>query len=113
MTTPEFVTVGQARAHMRVPAGTDDSDLELKIAAATQLVCEHIADRHPADSAWIAEIESWTNVDPPPVVVLAVLEQVAEFYRFRGDDEETPQERWFLAPSIETLLSRYRNRAFA
>ncbi len=125
MTTPILVTLVELRDHLKMPqptgsppAGPDDADLQRKLDAATQLVCDYIADRNPADPDWIAEIESWTvggspAVTPPPVIVLAVLEQAAEFFRFRGDDEQAPQERWYLSPGIETLLSRYKNRAFA
>ncbi len=125
MTTPVLVTIDDLIAHLRLPArtgspasGPEDADLQRKIDAATQLVCDYIADRHPADEDWIAEIESWTfasspGVEPPPVVVLAVLEQAATFYRFRGDDEATPEERGYLSPGVENLLSRYKNRAFA
>lgn len=126
MTIPTIVTLTQLRDHLKLPqptgspaVGLDDADLRMKLDAATQLVCEYIADRHPADADWISEIEGWglgsPPVQAPPVIVLAVLEQAAELYRFRGDDDsaDRPQERGYLLPSIENLLSRYRNRAFA
>lgn len=125
MTIPRFVTLVQLRDHLKLPqpigspaVGPDDDDLQLKLDAATQLVCEYIADRHPADEDWIAEIESWDvsaspQTEAPKVIVLAVLEQAGEFFRFRGDDEKTPMERGYLSPAIENLLSRYKNRAFA
>lgn len=130
MTIPTIATLVELRDHLRLaqptgsPAvGAEDADLQRKLDAATQLVCEYIADRNPADEDWIAEIESWglggsPAVVPPPVIVLAVLEQAAELYRFRGDDpgsiENAPnRERGYLSTAIENLLSRYRNRAFA
>lgn len=119
MTTPVLVEVADLREHLKLPAtGSDTADLQRKVDAATQLVCDYIADRNPADTDWIAEIEAWTfdgtpDVEPPPVVVLAILEQAASFYRFRGDDETAPQERGYLAPGVENLLSKYKNRAFA
>lgn len=126
MTIPTIVTLDQLRDHLKLPQptgspaiGPDDDDLQMKLDAATQLVCEYIADRNPADALWIAEIEAWGTGSPiipaPPIIVLAVLEQAAEFYRFRGDDprNDRPIDYGFLAPSIENLLSRYKNRAFA
>ena len=116
MTIPTLVTFEQACAHLKI-AAVADPDLQLKIDAATQLVCEYIADQHPANPDWIAEIEGWSTSSPaaPPIVVLAVLEQTAASYRFRGDDAQSddPQERGYLRPSVENLLSRYKNRAFA
>lgn len=123
MTIPSIVTLEQLRDHLRLPASgsppLDEADLQLRLDAATELVCHYIADRHPADEDWIAEIESWGTGSPvsdvPKVIVLAVLEQAAEFYRFRGDDPkpDRPEERGYLSPGVENLLSRYKNRAFA
>lgn len=136
MITPILATVDQLLDHLRLPARTgsppaDMPDLQLKLDAATELVCNYIADRHPADPDWISEIEGWSidesmpsspfmpgspSTVPPRVVVLAVLEQAAEFYRFRGDDESSSQpdgERGYLSKSVENLLSKYKNRAFA
>ena len=127
MTIPTIATVTQLRDHLKLPqpvvespsvTAPDERDLQLKLDAATQLICEYIADRHPEDDAWIAEIESWGIGSPataaPPVILLAVLEQAADFYRFRGDDDQEPsREAWCLHPRIETLLGRYKNRAFA
>ena len=128
MTIPTLVTFEQACAHLKITpmmAGSPlavvvDQDIQLKLDAATQLVCEYIADRHPEDLDWIAEIEAWDPsgspaVMPPPVVMLAILEQTAATYRFRGDDAngDDPQTMGYLRPSVENLLSRYKNRSFA
>jgi hypothetical protein len=122
---PTIVTVEQAQAHLRlstVQGGMEEFDLEMKIRAATQLVCEYIADRNPVDDAWIATIESWSVsgsplVDPPPVVVAAVLYQVGELYRFRGDDVATDRphkyQPGFLHPFVQALVQRYRSPVLA
>lgn len=110
MTIPVIVTLAQAQAHLRLSpmlAGSpgspaDDPDLQMKLDAATEAVCRRIAQRNPIDPFWIETIENWTTTDEaisptspagsppiavaPPVVRLAVLEQTAELYRFRGDD---------------------------
>jgi len=116
MTIPTIVTLEQAQAHLRLspvlsgsPASpVDDPDLQLKLDAATEVVCQRIAQRNPMDTDWIATIEAWTTGSPaaPAVVRLAVLEQVAEFYRFRGDD--APNERveamGDLADTVKSVL---------
>lgn len=122
MTYPSLVTLEQARMHlMHVPSLTglpDDADLELKIAAATQAVCDYIKDRQPEDLEWVAEIEGWGAGSPvsvpPPVVVASVLVQVGSMYRWRGDDEE-PQERHLgaVCPEAANLLARYRSPSLA
>lgn len=122
MTTPTIVTIDQLREHLKLPAPVGsppatDADLQMKLDTATELVCQYIADRHPADAAWIAEIEGWTAGSPaaPKVVRLAVLIQAGDFYRFRGDDAGDDRDRdpGMLLPLVEILLSRYKNRAFA
>ncbi len=124
MTIPTIVTLEQAQAHLRLSpilsgspgSPADDPDLQLKLDAATEAVCRRIAQRNPLDLDWIAEIEGWTtalSASPdspstvaPAVVKLAVLEQTAELYRFRGDDE--PSQRvdnmGDLADTIKSLL---------
>lgn len=114
MTYPILVGLADLREHLRLPDNGDENTAMQRIVdAATQLICDYIADRHPADEEWIAEIEAWDVDAAPPVVILAVLEQAADMYRFRGDDDSTPRERGYLAPGVENLLSKYKNRAFA
>lgn len=126
MTYPTIVTVSQVQRHLHLPVSEgspvppEDFDLQQKIDAATQLVCDYIADRQPADPDWIAVIESWNvpgspTVEAPPVVVLAVLEQTADFYRFRGDDagDDRGHERGFLSLPVANLLHRYRSPSVA
>lgn len=129
MVVPIIVTLAQLQGHLRLPAAPDgspsvsDADLQQKLDAATQLVCKYIADRRPPDPAWVAEIEGWTLTGSPPfpappIIVLAVLEQCAEFYRFRGDDagsiESGPQrDRGYLNPAVANLLTCYHDLVLA
>lgn len=132
MIYPIVVTLEQLRSHLKLPQpsgspaiGPDDDDLQLKLDAATQTVCEYIADRYndaTANEEWIAEIEGWTgSPQAPPDVKLAILEQAAEFYRFRGDEEDInaigsqnwTAIRWFISPRVDLLLWRYRKRVLA
>lgn len=118
MTIPSLVSVEHARTHLReVDPDASDADLQLKIDAATQLVCEYIADRQPEDEDWIAEIEAWDGVGSPStapaVIVMAVLLQVGELFRFRGDDDDgvvpRADEHGGLAPQVARMLHRYRS----
>lgn len=118
MIIPVIVTLEQTQAHLRLSpilsgspeSPADDPDLQLKLDAATEVVCRRIAQRKPEDLTWIAEIESWGTGSPsllaPPIVRLAVLEQVAELYRFRGDDApaDRPEVYGDLCDSIKGLL---------
>lgn len=121
MTIPEIVTVEQALAHLNLNEVPSEADLRLKIAAATQLVCEHVADRQPADADWIAEIESWSVGSPDPtapkLIVLAILLQVGEFMRFRGDDLATDRppsgDGSEISIHVKRLLHRYRSPSLA
>ncbi len=119
MTIPTIVTLEQAQAHLRLsptligsplmPA--DDPDLQLKLDAATEAICVRIAQRNPLDHVWITTIESWgtggsPEVPAPPIVRLAVLEQVAELYQFRGDDDPTTRidNKGDLSDTVKSLL---------
>jgi hypothetical protein len=125
MTIPVVVTLDQARLHLNMPpsVGSPDSadaDFQMKIDAATQLVCEYISDRNPADPAWIAEIESWgvagsPVLAPPALIQAAVLFQFGEFVRFRGDEHEGPLRDPYssLSPIVEGILRRYHDPVLA
>jgi hypothetical protein len=117
MIVPTIVTLEQAEAHLRLSpmltgsplAPAEDPDLQLKLDAATEAVCRRIAQRKPMDDDWVATIESWSTTGSPmapPVVRLAVLEQVAEFYRFRGDDPEPDrvQNMGDLSDTVKSVL---------
>lgn len=119
MNIPDIVTLEQAQDHLSLPEGQGETDLQLKIDAATQLVCEYIADRQPEDVDWVAEIESWDVGSPeaPKIIVMAILTQVGEFYRFRGDDMATDRpptgDGSDLSPMVKRLLHRYRSPSIA
>jgi len=121
MIIPTIATLAELQAHLRVPAAPDgspsavDADLQQKLDAATQFVCEYIGDRAVPDDVWIATIESWTPTTVPPVVKLAVLECTADYDRFRGDDADMDRQRepGFLPAPVRNLLVRYRDPVLA
>lgn len=121
MTIPVLVTLAQFSAHLKIPPpvgsplSAEAHDLQQKLDTATQLVCEHIADRQPADPAWIAEIEGWGPTSPPPpLVVLAILELGSYVVRYLGDDgPEQPMTPGYLPTPVLNLLVRYHWGAVA
>jgi hypothetical protein len=124
MVIPVLVTFAQAQEHLRLTPSTEgspslaDQDLQSKIDQATAIVLDYIA--RPTDAIWTAEIESWDLLGspigtPPGSVVAAVLLQLGDLYRYRGDDveAESRRERGFLTPGVMALLHRYRDPALA
>ena len=112
---PDLVTLEQARAHLRLgsttPLGYDD--VQDKLHQATMVVLGYL-DR--ADDDWTAEMAAWTIDTVPREVQAAILLQLGELYRFRGDDEVNIapyRERGYLAPGVTALLHRLRDPACA
>jgi hypothetical protein len=113
----ELLTLDDAKRHLRLNplAATpdEDDDLRMKVFHATALVLDYLA--RPTDATWTAEMASWTTETVPRVVQAAVLVQLAELYRFRGDDAGTTPtpEHGFLSPLVTALLHRYRDPTLA
>lgn len=110
----ELVDLAQAQRHLRRPVGvsspmtSDEQDIQDKLDQATALIFQYL--ERPDDVAWTAEMDAWTSDSVPAPVVAAILIQLSELYRFRGDDFEGPKrEAGYLAPSIVSLLKRYRD----
>lgn len=102
------VTLAQAAAHLRQPellgTGTPadvNPDLALKLAQAESIILDYLKDLAP---------------DPSPIINAAILLQLAELWRFRGDDLDglrQPQTSGDLSPTITNLLRRLRDPALA
>jgi len=113
----ELVTLEDARRHLRLPtlAATpdEDEDLRMKVYTATAVVLDYLA--RPTDLTWTAEMAAWTIDTVPRVVQAAILVQLGELYRFRGDDAGTTPtpEHGFLSPLVTALLHRYRDLTLA
>lgn len=110
----DLVSLDQATAHLRLNGVTLDAaaqdDLTMKIAQATAIIINYI-DNRPDDADWIEEVEGWTDGTVPPVIQAAILLQLAELHRFRGDEDPPRRDHGFLAPHIVSLLHRYRDPA--
>lgn len=121
-----LISLEQAKQHLRLPpsAGSppgspltdEDLDLQLKIDAAEALVLDYVAQRRTdtASPAWLDQVVSWDLTTVPPVIAAAVLLQLGELWRFRGDDETGPaRPHGHLSPMITAILHRYRDPALA
>lgn len=116
-----------ARKHLRLPdvspAGSPssppapaDDDLQLKIDHATEIVLDYIS--RPTDAAWTAEIEAWDVGSVPGSVQAAILLQLGELWRYRGDDAASeqpsdPSAGDDLTPMVKNLLKRFRDSVLA
>src|SRR5262245_47955261 len=109
-----LVTLAQAISHLKLPideAATPPdprlADLTLKLAAAEGIILDYLKTPHP----------EWTDeTDTPPLVQAAILLELGELWRFRGDDidsQAAPQTDGYLSPTITNLLRRLRDPAYA
>lgn len=108
-----LVSIDQAKAHLRIdtdsliPSDAADADLLLKIDAAEGIILDYL--KIPVTSP-----EYWDSSTVPPMVQAAILLQLGELYRFRGDDvEHGPQTTGDLSPIVTNILRRYRDPALA
>lgn len=109
-----LVTLQMAKVHLK--GEHDDVDLQMKLDAAHEIVLDWINQRIDADEAvtWAETIAGWTMATVPKRVQQAILLQLAELHRFRGDDEQSATPMSVRpAPAVELLLSRLRDPAVA
>lgn len=108
-----MVTLRQAKLHLQIltpetsPLSAQDEDIALKLESAEAIILDYLK----TDGGW-------TEDDVPPLVRAAVLLQLGELHRFRGDDPGTvltapSYEDGQLSPSITAILRRYRDPALA
>lgn len=99
-----LITLEEAVGQLKISADEDEDDITLKMSLATAIVIDYI--KRP-DHGWDADTV-------PDVVKAAILEQLVELYRFRGDDPQAPAPAdGYLSPSISRKLHRYRDPALA
>lgn len=78
-----FVTLEQAKARLRITSTAEDVDLQSLVDQAEA----HIVNWCSVTPRSKAIADAWTVATVPPVVVAAILVQVGELDRYRGDDE--------------------------
>jgi hypothetical protein len=118
-----LVTLEQARRHLKIPASgsppTSEHDAEIaeKLMHAEALVRDWVGQRRMDGAAWADEVASWDVEASPPVVppdqvVSAVLVQLGDLWRYRGDDLENERptpELGALPRGVTALLYRLRD----
>lgn len=112
-----LVTLAEGKAHLRLttpPGDPGDADLTAKLAAAEAVILGYIG----TTPEYRTIAEAWTAGDVPLEVKQAILLQLGELYRFRGDDlpdESAPRDvAWGdLSPAIVSLLRRRRRDVVA
>lgn len=113
-----IVTLAQAKAHLRIttPDGhPDDADLQLKLIGAEAAVLRFVG-RSEMGAAFVAQ---WTSPDLTPAdAQAAVLVQLGELWRFRGDDQggatSPPRTEYGdLSPVVVGLLRRFSHAVLA
>lgn len=107
----DLITLDEAKAHLRVTTLMEDGDINDKLVAAQQVVIDYLTRR---DTTWNAEMAAWDAETVPASVRHAILVQLGELYRKRGDDVETdPRGPVALSPTVMALLMRYRDPGVA
>jgi hypothetical protein len=110
-----LITLDQAKAHLRIdsvsvsPMDAEEADLLLKMAAAEHIILDYLKLVSTSPPLWTDEN------DVPPLVSAAILLQLGELYRFRGDDDGKADRvaDGSLSPMVEGILRRYRDPALA
>lgn len=107
-----LITLATAKAHLRIDS-TDarDEDIRRKMTLAEAIVLDYLKVVETSPPLWS------TEADVPPVVLAAMLYQLGELERFRGDDQagDGPVREQYgsLSPVAEGLLRRMRDPALA
>lgn len=110
-----LVSLNQASAHLRRDTSDDDTDLTLKIHAASGAVLNYLKDGATfLDSADEVEVDSFGDpVGVPFEVQAAVLLLVGMFYMDREGVEPDIWERGYLPRAVTALLYPLRAPALA
>lgn len=112
-----YVTLAQAKAHLRLatpPGAPDDADVQEKLDAAEAAILRYV-ERSPAGAALVQE---WGGTAPADLRA-AVLLQLGELWRFRGDDPATlalapaRDPATDFAPGVLGLLRRFGDPVLA
>jgi hypothetical protein len=106
-----FVTLDEAKRRLRVTSTDDDIDLQALVDQAEA----HVIDWCTKTARSQAIADAWTVDTVPKQVVAAILVQVGELDRFRGDDPDGPprQEGEELSVMVRELLRRYHDPVIA
>jgi hypothetical protein len=106
-----FVTLDQAKRRLRLTSTDDDLDLQDLLDQAEAHVLGWCS-KTPHDQE---VADAWTPESVPKVVVLAILVQMGELDRFRGDDPDGPPRKdgEELCVQVRELLRSYHDPVVA
>jgi hypothetical protein len=107
-----LVTLEQAKARLRVTSTDEDVDLQSMLDQAEA----HILNWCSVTPRCKAVADAWTPDTVPTVVVAAILLQVGELDRFRGDDPDGPPRvppGEALTVMVRELLRAYHDAVIA
>jgi hypothetical protein len=115
----QFVTLAGAKKHLKILTADghpDDGELQEKLDAAEAAILRYVS-RSPAG---LALVDQWvTDLDAPADLRAAVLLQLGELWRFRGDDPATlalspaREPGTDFAPGVAGLLRRFGDPVLA
>lgn len=103
---PQLITVAQAKAHQRITATNEDTDIDLKVSLASEIVMDYLK-RADIPEEWI-ENHSPRTYDIPFVVQAATLLVFGELYENREAAVVNA-----LSEPVMALLERFRDPAFS
>lgn len=112
-----LITVEEAVAHLRLPSdyvsSPPDQDLALKMQLAEDIVLDYLKTDGGSPGSWDEETV-------PGTIKAAILLQLGELWRFRGDDEQSHagdrgpgQADGYLSRAVTRLLHRWRDPTLA
>lgn len=106
-----ILSLQEAKDHIQPGSQDADGDLQAKLDAAEAIVLDYIN----TTAWWRAITATWVDSETlPPLVRAAILLQLGELYRFRGDDINGPvQTAGDLSPVVTNILRRYRDLVVA
>jgi hypothetical protein len=96
-----FVTLHQAKEHLRIHTTDTDPDVYLKVEHASGIVLDYLKSRGDA---------TWNSDTAPAPVQAATLLVLGHLHENRGDDMEPDANLWM---AIERVLMRSRDPALA
>lgn len=108
-----LVTLQEAKIHLRVTDDAQNEDVYLKLTAAEATILNYIN----TTATWRTASALWTAATVPAFVHAAILLQLGELHRFRGDDlqgQGPPRDAGQdFQPVITNLLRRTRDPVVA
>ena len=113
MARSDLVTLEEAKTHLHVTGTRLNADIQAMLDASVAIIFDYLQRR---DTTWNVAMEAWDATTIPLSIKQAILIQLGELDRRRGDDaqQDTPQASPDqLSPTVMALLKRHRDPAVA